>query len=75
MYFHRWQADVAAAKPLLNLALGLWDLTHRWVVTYNIQDWREEIPWMSLYFSLAVWTSLFLCFAPLAIDSRAKPKV
>jgi hypothetical protein len=26
----------------------------------DIAEWREEIPWMSLYFSVAVWTSLAL---------------
>jgi hypothetical protein len=29
-------------------------------VTHDIADWRQEIAWMSLYFSLAVWTSLML---------------
>jgi hypothetical protein len=30
-------------------------------VTHDIAEWREEIPWMSLYFSAAVWASLALC--------------
>jgi hypothetical protein len=30
-------------------------------VTHDISEWREEIPWMSLYFSAAVWSSLALC--------------
>jgi hypothetical protein len=30
------------------------------VVTHNIARWEGEIPWMSLYFSVAVWTSLLL---------------
>jgi hypothetical protein len=30
-------------------------------VTHDIGEWREEIPWMSLYFSAAVWASLALC--------------
>jgi hypothetical protein len=33
------------------------------VVTHDIAEWREEIPWMSLYFSAAVWASLALCVA------------
>jgi hypothetical protein len=24
-------------------------------------DWKDEIPWMSLYFSAAVWASFALC--------------
>src|SRR2546421_409463 len=32
-----------------------------WVVTHRIALWSDEIAWMSLYFSVAVWTSLALC--------------
>jgi hypothetical protein len=38
----------------------LHDLASRWVVTHRIAQWQDEIPWMSLYFSVAVWTSLLL---------------
>jgi hypothetical protein len=30
-------------------------------VTHDIAEWRDEIAWMSLYFSAAVWASLALC--------------
>jgi hypothetical protein len=30
-------------------------------VTHDLSEWREEIAWMSLYFSGAVWASLALC--------------
>ena len=40
---------------------GLRDVRTRWIVTHDIAEWREEIAWMSLYFSLAVWSSLALC--------------
>ena len=32
----------------------------RWIVTRDIAPWRDEIAWMSLYFSTAVWGSLTL---------------
>ena len=32
----------------------------RWVVTHDIARWKDEIAWMSLYFSAAVWASLLL---------------
>lgn len=64
MYVQRWQADSAAGKNLLGLVEGLHDLNTRWVVTHDIKDWHQEIPWMSLYFSFAVWTSLALCYVP-----------
>jgi hypothetical protein len=31
------------------------------VVTHDLAEWKDEIAWMSLYFSLAVWSSLVLC--------------
>ena len=60
MYFMRWQAQVADAKQYFGLFSGLHDVATRWVVTHNIAQWDNEIPWMSLYFSVAVWTSLLL---------------
>ena len=65
MYIHRLQQDTLSGKPLLSLWAGFVDLNTHWTVTHNIQEWREEIPWMSLYFSLAVWVSLALCYLPL----------
>jgi hypothetical protein len=61
MYFGRWQADAADGKELLGLFSGLHDLSTRWAVTHDFAPWRDEIAWMSLYFSVAVWSSLALC--------------
>jgi len=60
MYFDRWQSEIADGRQLLGLMSGLHDVATRWVVTHNVARWRHEIPWMSLYFSVAVWTSLLL---------------
>jgi hypothetical protein len=30
-------------------------------VTHDFEHWKDEIAWMSLYFSAAVWASLALC--------------
>jgi hypothetical protein len=30
-------------------------------VTHDFAQWKDEIAWMSLYFSAAVWASLALC--------------
>jgi hypothetical protein len=60
MYLQRWQLATAHGKPLLGLVAGLHDLASRWTVTHDIVRWRDEIPWMSLYFSVAVWASLLL---------------
>jgi hypothetical protein len=60
MYFARWQADAANGKELFGVLAGLHDLGTRWTVTHDIAQWQDEIAWMSLYFSLAVWSSLAL---------------
>lgn len=67
MYFTRWLADEAAGRPYLTLAQGLHDVSTRWVVTHDLRDWREEIAWMSLYFSFAVWFSIAMVHTPLAL--------
>jgi|SRR5690242_1522608 hypothetical protein len=60
MYLQRWQQATAHGQPLLGLVAGLHDLASRWTVTHDIVRWRDEIAWMSLYFSIAVWASLLL---------------
>jgi hypothetical protein len=60
MYFNRWRAARAGGKVHLPLFKGLRDISTRWVVTHDLAEWKEEIAWMSLYFSGAVWASLAL---------------
>jgi hypothetical protein len=33
----------------------------RWIVTHDLTQWKNEITWMSLYFSAALWASPALC--------------
>jgi len=61
MYFARWQADVTSGKELFGVLAGLHDVSTRWAVTHDFSHWKDEIAWMSLYFSVAVWSSLGLC--------------
>jgi hypothetical protein len=60
MYVLRWQAELADGRHLLGFFAGVQDLASRWVVTHSFAQWRNEILWMSLYFSVAVWASLLL---------------
>jgi hypothetical protein len=61
MYLSRWRAGVADGAKLLRPLEGLRDVSTRWVVTHDLAEWKDEIVWMSLYFSAAVWASLALC--------------
>lgn len=71
MYLARWRADVAAGRRTMSLAEGFHDLVTRWVPTWRWGDWHDEIPWMTLYFSLAVWMSIALVAAPREPARRA----
>ena len=61
MYLNRWRAETSDGSSLLTHVEGLRDVSTRWVVTHDLTEWKDEIAWMSLYFSLAVWASLALC--------------
>jgi hypothetical protein len=61
MYLSRWRAGVADGSKRLGPLEGFRDVSTRWVVTHDLAEWKDEIAWMSLYFSAAVWASLALC--------------
>ena len=56
MYLQRWWLHAASRR--LAISTGLRDSRHRRHPTLAWDDWREEVPWMTLYFSVGVWTSL-----------------
>jgi hypothetical protein len=64
MYWRRWKEDEAAHKPYFSIVEGWRDASTRRIVTRRWQDWRDEVPWMSLYFASGVWLSLGLVRAP-----------
>jgi hypothetical protein len=64
MYVSRWLADEAGGREYLSLGQGLQDVWFRRNVTFAWDAWRDEIPWMTLYFSAAVWCSIALVHAP-----------
>ena len=61
MYLSRWQDGLADGSKVLSPLEGLRDASTRWVVTHDFAQWKDEIAWMSLYFTAAVWASLALC--------------
>jgi len=56
MYVRRWRLQPVGVR--LPLATGLLDTRRRRHPTMMWEVWREEAPWMTLYFSVGVWTSL-----------------
>jgi hypothetical protein len=57
MYIRRWR-QLKTDGVRLTLATGLRDSRTRRHPTLAWAVWREEWPWMTLYFSIGVWTSL-----------------
>ena len=61
MYLSRWRAGLVEGSKQLGFLEGLHDARTRWIVTHDFAQWKDEIAWMSLYFTAAVWASLALC--------------
>jgi|KBSSwiStaDraftv2_1062776.scaffolds.fasta_scaffold00578_6 hypothetical protein len=59
-YWMRHLADEAANRHYFSIAQGLADVAQRRVVSYRWEDWKSEVVWMTLYFSLGVWFSISL---------------
>ncbi len=55
MYVRRWRLRPGNQMSLLT---GLRDSQRRRHATLVWEVWREEAPWMTLYFSIGAWTSL-----------------
>jgi hypothetical protein len=66
MYWSRWVADGISGRHYLSIAQGVHDAAVRRVVSYRWSDWKSEVVWMSLYFSVAVWLSIAFIHAPMA---------
>jgi hypothetical protein len=66
MYWSRWIADEARGRHYMSIVQGVHDVAVRRVVSHHWADWKHEIAWMSLYFSVGVWISISLIHAPAA---------
>ncbi len=60
MYWSRWNEELMAGTNYLSLSQGLIDASGACIVDFRGNTWRMEIPWMTLYFSVAVWVSISL---------------
>jgi hypothetical protein len=64
MYWSRWIADETIGRHYMSIAQGVRDVAARRVVSHRWADWKHEIAWMSLYFSVGVWISISLTHVP-----------
>ncbi len=63
-YVTNWLAAEAAGKTYLSVGAGFKEICTTWHLTHLYTDWQYEMIWMSLYFSLAVWMSIYIVNAP-----------
>jgi hypothetical protein len=63
MYISRSLADFAQGRRFLSFSEGVQDISKCAVVTASDEYWKEEYPWMTAYFSGAVWAMLWLAHA------------
>ena len=69
MYLSRWRT-VVTGDVSLPVAEGLRTLLARCIVENQWGAWQNDVPWMSLYFTVAVWISIAIVHAPRLITSR-----
>src|SRR5262249_9848022 len=73
MYVGRYRDDATHHVTHSTVLSGLLEARARSVVTRRWDDWRAEIPWMTLYFSVGVWVSIGLMRVPLMREGKPAP--
>jgi hypothetical protein len=63
MYWSRWKSDQARRRPHLSIGAGLGEIVRPSRKSRLWQDWKGEVVWMTLYFSVGVWVSISLILA------------
>lgn len=63
-YIDNWLANSAEGKVYATLSEGFHQVATVWRQTYAEADWQYEFVWMSLYFSVAVWISIYIMNGP-----------
>lgn len=63
-YITNWMANQAEGKVYSTLSEGFVEVATVWRQTYAEADWQYEFVWMSLYFSVAVWMSIYIMNGP-----------
>jgi len=71
-YYIHYLNDQATGRTYLSFSEGIKDLLGRWVVSYAYEDWIDEMAWLGLYFSTAVWLTIYLINAP-QIQKKGTP--
>jgi hypothetical protein len=63
-YVNNWMKNQAEGKVYTSLQDGFYQVATIWRQTYEYSDWQYEFVWMTLYFSVAVWISIYILNGP-----------
>jgi hypothetical protein len=69
-YWSRWRADQINGRQYLSVAQGVLDTCRTRIVSYRWEVWKSEVLWMSLYFTLGVWSSVSLVYASITLGAQ-----
>ena len=75
MYYNRHQEHMASGRPFYTFYDGVVDMADCKNITRSFEDWKEEMPWMTPYFTVATQASIFLTRypeAPKAVKAAGK---
>jgi len=64
LYVKRWHEDEENGVSYLTFEKGLPDIAECHETSHRWEDWKDDAGWMIGYFSLAVWSSIWLMNAP-----------
>jgi hypothetical protein len=64
MYLGRWLAGIPVGDNYLGFGQGLAQILDKCIVVRDWGAWRQDVVWLSLYFTVAVWISILLAQAP-----------
>lgn len=71
MYMERYYADEAAGKIYFDFLPGLYDAATTRNQTQQLEDWQEDMFWMTMYFSVGAWSGILMMSAPRLAFSKA----
>lgn len=63
-YYRYSVQDNLSGKDYLTFKQGFIDIATHWTASQSIEDWRYAMVWMTLYFSVAVWLSIYFVVFP-----------
>lgn len=72
MYIKRYFEDTAANKEYIPAIEGWIKGFDCFSVTKDYKDWKEEIAWLTLYFTFALWVTNYLACNPVVITHKVK---